>query len=71
MALAVAGLRFTRYLPDVGGSHFPPMKLSYLDSTVTMLPVSPGGTYLIVHPFQLLGQARDGTHVTSRDTCQL
>src|SRR4249919_16850 len=44
---AVAGARSQRYLPFTGASHLPPMKFSYLGSTETRLPGSPGGTYFM------------------------
>src|SRR6516165_2747262 len=47
IGFAVAGLRLTRYLPIAGGSHFPPMKFSYLGCTLTRLPVCPGGVYFM------------------------
>ena len=50
IGLAVAGLRFTRYLPSAGGSHLPSMKFSYLGSTETVLPDWPGGTYFMAVP---------------------
>ncbi len=36
------GVTFSKYLPSTGGTHRPPMKLSYVGCTVTGLPAEPG-----------------------------